>query len=199
MPFAPGEILLETRRLVLRRFTPADAPLLFELDSDPEVRRFLLSGPTPMEQIEREVLPRFLAYYQQKPPRGFWAAHLLETSTFAGWFHLRPDRFAPGEMELGYRLRRAVWGQGLATEGSRALLEKAFGPWAYAKVSARTLVVNRASRRVMEKLGMLYESEFVYPLDLIPGYSEDERRAVKYSIRNKLPCIPPHDCSSNSR
>jgi RimJ/RimL family protein N-acetyltransferase len=182
MPFAPVEVLLETPRLMLRRFGTEDGPLLFELDSDPEVRRYLRCGPTPMERIKREILPRFLAYYDQSPPRGFWAAHLRDTAVFIGWFHLRPDKFAPEEMELGYRLRRAAWGRGLATEGSDALLEKAFGEWGYAKVSARTLVDNLPSRRVMEKLGMTHESDFVYPLEMVPGYSEFERRAVKYSI-----------------
>ncbi len=156
--------------------------MLFELDSDPEVMRHISKGqPTPLDRIQNEILPRFLNYYTQSPPRGFWAARLRDTREFVGWFHLRPDKITPDEMELGYRLRRSAWGQGLATEGSRALVRKAFGEWGYPRLSARTLVDNLGSRRVMEKAGLTFEGEFTYGPEALPGWSEEERRAVKYS------------------
>jgi len=176
-------ILLRTERLYLRQFRAQDAGLLLELDSDPEVMRFITKGqPTPILQIEQEILPRLLGYYAQSPPRGCWAAHLRANDEFVGWFHLRPDKLQPDEMELGYRLMRAVWGEGLATEGSRALLQRAFTEWAYAKVSARTLLPNLASQRVMQKAGLQFESRFVYPTEMIPEWNETERQAVKYSL-----------------
>src|SRR3954471_24343723 len=102
------EILLQSSRLYLRRFRTEDAGLLFELDSDPEVMRFISKGePTPMAKIENDVLPRLLSYYKQATPQGFWAAHLRANHEFIGWFHLRPDKIEPEEMELGYRMRRA--------------------------------------------------------------------------------------------
>jgi len=175
-------ILLETGRLYLRRLWPEDVELLFDLDSDSEVMRFISKGqPTPLARMENEYLPRILGYYQNWPPQGFWIAHQRASDEFIGWFHLRPDKMQPDEMELGYRLKRSIWGRGLATEGSRALVEKAFGPWGYRKVCARTLVVNLASRRVMEKAGLRFEHEFLWGLDVLPGWSEDERRGVKYS------------------
>lgn len=183
MHSARGEVFLETPRMFFRKFDRRDAQLLFELDNDPEVMRFISKGaPTPLERIENVVLPRFLDFYAESPPRGFWAAHLRETSEFIGWFHLRPDKFAPDEMELGYRLKRSVWGRGLATEGSRALIESAFLRWNYAKVSARTLLLNLPSRRVMEKAGLLFESEFLWPGAMMPEWTEEERRGVKYSL-----------------
>jgi RimJ/RimL family protein N-acetyltransferase len=156
---------------------------LFELDSDPEVMRFITKGrPTPLVKIQEEILPRFLGYHRQSPSRGFWAAHLRGTDEFIGWFHLRPDRIMPEEMELGYRLKRSVWGQGLATEGSRALLQKAFGEWGLKKVCARTMALNVASRRVMEKSGLTFEGEFFYDVEVAPDWIEkEERRAVRYS------------------
>jgi RimJ/RimL family protein N-acetyltransferase len=177
-----GDIVLQSDRLYLRRFGPGDAPLFFELDSDPEVMRFISKGePTPMAKIENEILPRVLRYYAHNPPQGCWAAHLLADGQFIGWFHLRADRIEPEEMELGYRLRRSAWGQGFATEGSRALLDMAFNGWNYPKVCARTLAANRASQRVMEKAGLLFERPFVYPTEALPGWTEEERRAVKYA------------------
>src|SRR5262249_43870917 len=139
----------------LRAITSADGGLLFDLDSDPEVMRFITKGqPTSKERIENVHLPRILSQHRDSPPQGFWAAHLPQTDEFIGWFHLRPDRIDAGEMELGYRLKRSVWGRGLATEGSRALVDRGFVEWGYHKICARTLVGNVASQRVMQKAGL---------------------------------------------
>jgi RimJ/RimL family protein N-acetyltransferase len=176
-------VFLETERMYFREFQDADAPLLFELDSDPEVMRFISKGqPTPLARIQNEYIPRMLDYYRRIPPQGFWAAHLREAGAFIGWFHLRPDRISAGEMELGYRLQRSVWGRGLATEGSQALLNNAFNRWGYGKACARTLADNLASRRVMEKAGLCFECDFHYDADMLHGWVEQERRAVKYSV-----------------
>jgi len=180
----PCDFFLETERLYFRRFRAEDAQLLFELDSDPEVMRFITKGrPTPLAQIQNEIILRFLDYYILVPPQGFWAAHLRQTDDFIGWFHLRPNKTWPGEMELGYRLKRNVWGRGLATEGSRALLEEAFNAWNYEKVCAHSLAGNLASRRVMEKVGLVFECDFFYDANVFPERTnEEECRAVKYSI-----------------
>jgi len=173
--------------MYFRRLHADDAQRLFELDSDPEVMRFISRGqPTPLNRIQNEFIPRFLEYYRQPPPQGFWAAHLHQDDKFIGWFHLRPDRISPGEMELGYRLKRSVWGRGLATEGARALLERALEEWGYARICARTLAGNLASRRVMDKVGLRFEAEFYYGEDVLPGWTEAERRAVKYSVTREI-------------
>lgn len=149
-------VYLETERLILRRFTPDDLELLVELDSDPEVMRHLTGGePTPREEIEREILPHWLAYYARGDDHGFWAAIERESGDFLGWFHFRPLKGSPDdEPELGYRLRRAAWGKGYGTEGSRALISKGFAELGARQVLASTYEHNRASRRVMEKAGM---------------------------------------------
>ena len=62
-------ILLESARLRLRRFTAADLDRLVELDSDPEVMRWISYGaPTPRERYEREILPRWFAQYDNWGP-----------------------------------------------------------------------------------------------------------------------------------
>jgi len=176
-------ILLETARLRLRRFTYDDLERLVELDSDPEVMRHISYGlPTPRERYELEILPRWLALYEDSPLLGYWAAELRADGEFVGWFHLRPDRFDAGEQELGYRLRRAAWGQGFATEGGRALVAHGFVRVGAGKISARTLKANRSSQRVMEKCGLAYERDFVYPEDVLAGRSVEERAAMKYAI-----------------
>jgi len=121
-------VFLETERLVLRQFTEDDVDLLVELDGDPDVMHFVTGGrPTPRDEIETEVLPAFLDYYERSDGYGFWAAIEKSSGRFLGWFHFRPAQDAPpNEVELGYRLHKAAWGNGYATEGSRALIDKGF-------------------------------------------------------------------------
>ena len=149
-------VFLETERLVLRRFSPADADNLVRLDADPDVMRFVSGGiPTSREEIENDYLPAFLSYYQRYEGYGYWAAIEKATGEFLGWFHFRPGRdAAPGEVELGYRLRKSAWGRGYATEGSRALIGKGFTEFGVQRVIAEAMAANQASRRVMEKAGL---------------------------------------------
>ena len=155
-------VLLETERLVLRRFTEADVDDLADLDGDPEVMRFITGGETTSRDVIRdETLARFLRAYERFGGFGVWAAVEGSTGAFLGWFEFfAPEGRGPEEAELGYRLRRAAWGKGYATEGSCALIRKGFTELGVEKVVAETMAVNRASRRVMEKLGLTYVRTF---------------------------------------
>jgi RimJ/RimL family protein N-acetyltransferase len=176
------EVFLETARLVLRRFTEDDVDNLVELDGDPDVMRFINGGrPTPRDEIENDLLPRFLDYYERFAGYGFWAAVEKSTGSFVGWFHFRPAEGAdPDEIELGYRLRKSAWGKGYATEGSRALIHKGFAELGVQRVTASTMVVNVGSRRVMEKAGLRLVRTFhqEWP-DEIEG---DEEGDVEYAL-----------------
>lgn len=156
------EIYLETDRLLLRSFTEADADHLVELDSDPEVMRYLSGGrPTPPEKIREEILPRILAYNSRTDGFGRWVTVEKATGEFLGWHLLGPKgEMLPGEVELGYRLRRAGWGKGYATEASRALVDKGFAELGVGRVIAFTMFVNDRSRKVMEKTGLKYVRTF---------------------------------------
>lgn len=156
------QVLLDTERLILRRFTADDADNLVGLDGDPEVMRFLTGGnATPRDVIEADILPRFLRYDERLPGFGFWAAIDRATGDFVGWFSLRTlDEEHPGKATLGFRLRRAVWGQGYATEGVRALIRLGFTALGVRRVVATTYQDNLASRRVMEKAGMRLSRTF---------------------------------------
>ena len=107
-------MFLATERLLLRRFTEDDVDNLEQLDGDPDVMRFVTGGRlTPRDEIENEVLPAFLGYYERYPGYGFWAAIEASTGRFLGWFHFRPDDPAKAdEVELGYRLRKDRLGAG---------------------------------------------------------------------------------------
>jgi RimJ/RimL family protein N-acetyltransferase len=175
-------LFLQTDRLVLRRFTPDDVDLLVELDSDPQVMHYITGGQlTSREEIATDFLPAFLDYYRRYDGFGFWAAVQRSTGEFLGWFHLRPaGDEGPDEVELGYRLRREAWGHGYATEGSRALIDKAFADLGVRRVYAETMAVHAASRRVMESAGLRYvrtfHQDWPHP---IPG---DEQGDVEYAL-----------------
>jgi RimJ/RimL family protein N-acetyltransferase len=173
---------LETERLLLRCFTADDAGVLVELDSDPAVMRYVTGGrPTPRAEIETEILPAWLGWYERTPGYGFWAAIEKAGGAFIGWFHLRPaDDDRPDEPELGYRLCTSAWGKGYATEGSRALIERAFRELGAERVTAGTMAINVASRRVMEKAGLRYVRTFhsEWP-EKIDG---DEHGDVEYAL-----------------
>ena len=155
------QIFLETDRLILRQFTMDDIDHLVELDSDPEVMRYVTGKPTPRDVIERDYLPWWLAYYELGDQYGFWAAIEKQTSHFIGWFHFRPGPDVPNdEPELGYRLRRQAWGKGYATEGARALVQKGFANDAIRRITASTFQDNRSSRRVLEKSGLRFVRAF---------------------------------------
>jgi RimJ/RimL family protein N-acetyltransferase len=184
-PAAEGRVMqvfLETQRLLLRRFTMADVDDLVNLDADPDVMRFVTGGVlTSREEIETEFLPAFLGYYQRYEGFGFWAAVEKATGEFLGWFHFRPRPDAvPGEIELGYRLRKSAWGKGYATEGSRALIGKGFSEFGVQRVVAEAMAVNTASRRVMEKAGLklvrTFHQPWPYPIE------GDQFGGVEYAL-----------------
>ena len=150
------KIYLETERLLLRAFTEDDVDNLFELDSDPEVLRFINGGvASPRDLIEGVILPRFLSCYRRYEGFGYWAAIEKASGEFIGWFELCPeDGRGAHDIALGYRLRKKSWGKGYGAEGATALIAKAFTELAAQRVFACTYSQNHASRRVMEKSGM---------------------------------------------
>jgi RimJ/RimL family protein N-acetyltransferase len=177
-PIEPAVILLETERLVLRRFQDCDedAGLLLDLDSDPEVMRYI--GPYALDSVAayreriRDVwLPQYAG-----PGRGVWAVH-EKSAAFLGWIFIRPApeyRFAreagwtsPNDLELGYRFKRLAWGRGLCTEGAVPLIKLVFTDPTIERIVGAALATNRASTRVMEKIGMSPTGKFQ-----VPGFAD---------------------------
>ena len=165
--------LLATPRLALRQFTEADAQLIYDLDRDPDVTRFASKVHDTVEEYRLKIVNQILPYYSRNPARGFFVVEERETGDFIGWFLLRPStdyRYAtavgwtkPEEIEIGYRFQKRFWGRGLATEGGKSLVEIAFDDPTTTAVVACALVENRASTRVMEKLGMTEVGRCILP------------------------------------
>jgi RimJ/RimL family protein N-acetyltransferase len=171
-------IYLETDRLRLRQFTGEDEDNLFDLNSDPEVMRYLTGGPTPRATIRDEIIPCHLGRYEESDEFGTWAAEARSTGEFLGWFHFRLTEGSG--VDLGYRLRRAAWNKGYATEGSRALIRRGFADLGVPRVFAHTMTVNAASRRVLEKSGLVLVHTIAWDsADLVAGSEHGE---VEYAL-----------------
>lgn len=158
---------METR-LRLRPLTPDDLEYLVALHGDPEVMAFISGAGETREVVETRSLPDLLS-------RRTWV--IFEGETFVGWASLRVEG---EEAELGYRLVRAAWGRGCASQAARALVEIGFGQLGLSRVWAQTMAVNIASRRVMEKAGLRYVRTFHLEWDdPLPGAEQGE---VEYAL-----------------
>ena len=177
-------IILETPRLTIRQFTEDDVDNLFDLNSDPEVMRYLTGGrPIAREKIRDEIIPFHLASYNRFDRLGTWAAESAATGQFLGWLHFCPGAGSDADtanVDLGYRLCRSAWNKGYATEGARAVISMGFTDLGVERVFARAMAANGASRRVMEKCGLTLVRTIPYEgADVIEGA---ERGKVEYAL-----------------
>jgi [ribosomal protein S5]-alanine N-acetyltransferase len=142
---------LVTPRLRLRPFAPGDLDAIHPVYSDPEVMRWVGTGPV----ADRAATERMLAGYavhQRRHGFSFWAVIERASQTLIGDAGLH--RTAAGEVELGYTLGQEWWGRGYGTEAGRAWLDAAFGELGMNEVIALAEPPNAASLHVLEKLGM---------------------------------------------
>ena len=166
--------VLHTDRLVLEPLGDEHLEHEVELDADPEVMRYLVDGRARTRAEVVEAHARRLASARTVDGLGFWAGFLREgtdsadggeAGEFVGWWILEPPTRADqgpvaGQGELGYRIVRRRWRQGLATEGGRELLRHGFEDLGLERVFAETMAVNTGSRAVMEALGMRFVRGF---------------------------------------
>lgn len=171
--------ILRTTNLTIRLCELGDKADFIALENDREVMRFLTGGKVGID-VRSELADTFLR------PRGtepfVWTARHSETADFVGWFCLWPEdgRIA----ELGYRLRRSEWGKGLASEGAFALVFWGFRTAGYDMITASTMAINFASRRVLEKMGFtLTRTTAADWAALIPGGEHGE---VHYELQRMV-------------
>jgi [ribosomal protein S5]-alanine N-acetyltransferase len=172
-------IVLETERLILRHFHVFDGDALTRVFCDAEVMRF---GPgVQTERWIQDWLHNCLENYYQKLGFGPWAViekARRELIGYCGLFYF-PDVAGQPEIEIGYRLARAVWGQGYATEAVLAVREYSFNVLCLPRLIALIDPQNVASVRVAEKAGLRYEKEI-----LLEGYTyPDHLYAITSPVR----------------
>jgi RimJ/RimL family protein N-acetyltransferase len=146
------QAVLTTSRLWLRARTMADLDACLAMDLDPEVHRFIyLDGPPEPEGHRRHLRARIASGWP--PVGGIWVVEWRDTPGFLGWCGLFPLEDS-GLIEIGYRYLRAAWGQGIATEAGRAVLDHGFRDLGLDPIVAVTHPGNLASQRILEKIGL---------------------------------------------
>ena len=154
--------MIKTKRIYLRRFTIDEADLLFQLDGDADVMKYITLGiPRTMDEVIEKSMPRILKSYQDKTDFGIFAAYLINSEKYIGWFQFEKDKEFEDSIEIGWRLKKQYWGNGYATEVAIVLCE--LGIKMGKTIVARAMIENLASIRVMEKAGLKFEKKFWYP------------------------------------
>jgi RimJ/RimL family protein N-acetyltransferase len=157
-----------TSRLAFRLMDGADAPLLFELDQDPEVMRYLNDGkPSTWEDIEQQFVPRMMRFTDPASGLGLWEVRRREDHAYLGWVLVRQYGIGTPyhethNLELGWRLKRHCWGQGIATEAASAIIDVLRHQPGVRVFCAIADPANLASTAVMRKLGMHYVDDRVH-------------------------------------
>jgi RimJ/RimL family protein N-acetyltransferase len=171
--------MIETQRLRLRNWRAGDDALLHEHCNTPAVMRWL-GGVKPRE-VMTTIVGRFQDW-QERYGHSFWAVERKEDGAFLGFCGLKrgddPGSPVEGEVEIGWRFREDVWGQGYAKEAASASLDFAFSEGAAEKVVALTVIGNSPSWGLMERLGMTRRPELDY---VGPEWAEGV--VIVYSIR----------------
>jgi RimJ/RimL family protein N-acetyltransferase len=156
---------LQTDRLLLRPWRDSDRLPFQQMNADPRVMEFFPALLSPEESDA--LVDRAHAHFDR---HGFgpFAVELLENQFFIGFIGLSVPNFdAPfmPAVEIGWRLAFDCWGQGLATEGARAVINYGFEELGLDSLMSFTVPENLRSRRVMEKIGMTHDpaDDFDHP------------------------------------
>jgi ribosomal-protein-alanine N-acetyltransferase len=150
---------IETARLFLRQWRKEDLEAYAHICADPEVMRYLPS--TLSREQSEEQIARFARHWEERG-FGLWAVEDKASGAFVGFTGLQyQDDWSEGEhkTEVGWRLERSFWGNGLATEAALASLRYGFEELGLERIISIALPENIASRRVMEKAGLTLQGE----------------------------------------
>jgi [ribosomal protein S5]-alanine N-acetyltransferase len=150
--------LFQSKRLLFRKFTTADAGLLYELNSDPEVVKYVHEPPTTKENAEQIIKDIILPQYELN--LGRWAVCLKYTDEFIGWCGLKYIK-ENDVIDLGYRFKKQYWGKGYATEAAQTCISYGFAHLNLDKIIAKAHVENTGSLNVIGKCGMKFLKEDV--------------------------------------
>lgn len=152
-------IILETKRLMLRRQILEDLDDLWALYCNPEITRYIPDAPRSREEARQE-LEWHMNGHPRFPEFGLWATIHKETGKFIGRCGLLPWTIdGQNEVEVAYTIAQDYWGQGLGTEAARAILQYGFEKLNLSRLISLIDSENIASQKVAEKIGMRFEKE----------------------------------------
>lgn len=173
---------LQTERITLVPLADEHLEWEVEVDSDPEVMRYLSGRASTRQEVEASHARR-MAAAEKVDGLGFWIG--LVDDEFVGWWILQPAHGPdqpddPGVADLGYRLLRRHWHKGLATEGARELVRYGLDDVGLDRIIAQTMTVNAAARAVMERIGLTYVRAF--PTSTTDPVEGAEQGEVEYEM-----------------
>ncbi len=165
-----------TQRLTIELMSADDEALLWELDQDPKVMKYINGGKiSSLETIQNVMIPRMEKYRNPQKGWGLWKVMIKENNQFIGWVLVRPMEFFSDQpeysnLELGWRFMQSSWGKGYATEAAKAVMDaliKAFASpgstdYKIKALSAIAMPDNKASIGIMKKLGMQYVKTYMH-------------------------------------
>ncbi|WP_020560756.1 GNAT family N-acetyltransferase [Thiofilum flexile] len=155
--------MIATERLILRQWRASDYLPFAQLNADPQVMEYF---PSCLTSEESHLRAQHIQHLIEQQGWGFWALELKASGAFIGFTGLNrptaPFEFNPC-IEVGWRLARAFWGYGYATEAAQAALAFGFGELQLTEIVAFTAVQNQRSQAVMQRLGMSYHHDFSHP------------------------------------
>ncbi|MFT5451222.1 MAG: RimJ/RimL family protein N-acetyltransferase [Enterobacterales bacterium] len=149
-------------RLCFSLMSRDDAELLYELDQDKDVMRYVNGGQiTTREYLNDVLLPRMDSYRNEVEGWGLWKVIITETKQFIGWVLIRPMNFFSDEpefenVEMGWRFKKDSWGNGYATEAAQSIKTAIRDLGRAKKISAIAFEANKPSINIMLKLGLNY-------------------------------------------
>lgn len=157
---------IETERLILREIRDEDLHGMFELDSDPDVHRFLGNKPIKHLQEAEKIIASVKQQYKERHI-GRWAVIDKKTNAFMGWSGIRLNteynmNGFTTYYDVGYRLIKRFWGKGYATESGKAAVDYAFNVMKLPEVFATTEIGNEASHQALLKIGLHYAEDFYF-------------------------------------
>jgi len=159
----PMTTFFETERLILREILPTDIEGMYELDSDPDVHRYLGNNPVSDKGQTSEIIDSIRQQYIDNGI-GRWAIIDKETNDFVGWSGLK---YITEEInghhhfyDLGYRLVKRYWGKGIATEAAISSLQYGFKMLDIREVFAMVNCENEESNKILTKVGFTFVNVF---------------------------------------
>jgi len=159
----------DSARLRFRLMDENDGELLYQLDQDPEVMKYINGGrPTSREDVTNIFLPRMARYRNPEKGWGIWQVTLKESGEYLGWILVRPMHFFSdgrndADLELGWRFKRSSWGQGFAGEAAARVVDALTA--AHPELEAFSAIAqqqNLGSIAIMKKLGMTFVKKDLY-------------------------------------
>ncbi|TYP99581.1 ribosomal-protein-alanine N-acetyltransferase [Tenacibaculum adriaticum] len=162
------QFYLETERLILRELLETDIDGIFELDSNPEVHKYLGNNPIKTKKKAEEIIT-FVRNQYKELGIGRFACIEKSTGEFIGWSGLKLNTGKKEGLngftdfiDIGYRLIPRFWGKGYASESAFATLNFGFTKMNYETIYGAAEIENIGSNKILQKIGLQFQNEFIY-------------------------------------